>query len=214
MIKKWLSSAVDRSFRLIAAVMMRRAIARLVKVDEGDLSQAGLSRAAVTDFLESPLRTDPHRFFTRRLARNEVRRTAEYPGVEVPGAIEPIGIQHHADGSVAFHVDRVRAATPRRPAILRVIHQITGLRFRLLAAGVAVCLCAVGACSNNAVQHGAATIRRDQPARCHLRPDALPWTRRSRPPDDHAAPWRSARANEQRLGRQPDARDGPAGTAS
>lgn len=55
MIKKRLSKAADRSFRLIAALLMRRAIARLIRIDDSSLSKAGLSRAAVAEFLESPL---------------------------------------------------------------------------------------------------------------------------------------------------------------
>lgn len=66
MIKEWLNRAADRGFRLVAAVLMRRAVAPLMRVDEDSLREAGLSRAAVADFLTMPLGTDPGEFFTRR----------------------------------------------------------------------------------------------------------------------------------------------------
>ena len=66
MFKERLAHAADRAFRLIAAMLMRRAVAPLMRIDEDSLRESGLSRAAVADFLAMPLGTDPGKFFTQR----------------------------------------------------------------------------------------------------------------------------------------------------
>lgn len=68
MIKEWLNRAADRSFGLLAAILMRRAVASLSGVQDAALREAGLSRAAVTEFLAAPFGTDPGVFFTLRPA--------------------------------------------------------------------------------------------------------------------------------------------------
>ena len=64
MIKEWLTRGVDRGFGFLAALLMRRAVASLSSVQDASLREAGLSRAAVTEFLAAPLGTDPGAFFT------------------------------------------------------------------------------------------------------------------------------------------------------
>ncbi|MDB5618037.1 hypothetical protein [Tardiphaga sp.] len=71
MIKEWLARTADRSFGFIATVLMRRAIAPLLRIDEASLHEAGLSRAALASFLASPLNTDPGHFFAERIERQE-----------------------------------------------------------------------------------------------------------------------------------------------
>lgn len=65
MIKKWLTETADRSFAFLAAILMRRAVAPLVHIDHAALRDAGLTRAAIADFLSMPLGTDPGEFFTQ-----------------------------------------------------------------------------------------------------------------------------------------------------
>lgn len=65
MIKKWLNRAADRGFGLLAAMLMRRAVARLMRINERALHESGLSRRAVADFLATPLGTEPGEFFSR-----------------------------------------------------------------------------------------------------------------------------------------------------
>lgn len=65
MIKKWLNRAADRGFGLLAAMLMRRAVARLMRINECALHESGLSRRAVADFLATPLGTEPGEFFSR-----------------------------------------------------------------------------------------------------------------------------------------------------
>jgi len=64
MIKEWLTRGADRGFGFLAALLMRRAVASLSSVQDASLREAGLSRAAVTEFLATPLGTDPGAFFT------------------------------------------------------------------------------------------------------------------------------------------------------
>jgi hypothetical protein len=66
MIKEWLNRAGDRSFGFLAALLMRRAVASLSGMNDAALREAGLSRAAVTEFLATPPGTDPGAFFTLR----------------------------------------------------------------------------------------------------------------------------------------------------
>ena len=70
MIKEWLNWAADRSFGLLAAILMRRAVASLSGVQDAALREAGLSRAAVTEFLKTPYGTEPGVFFTLRQAQS------------------------------------------------------------------------------------------------------------------------------------------------
>ena len=71
MIKEWLTRGVDRGFGFLAALLMRRAVASLSSVQDASLREAGLSRAAVTEFLATPLGTDAGAFFTRRQAQSD-----------------------------------------------------------------------------------------------------------------------------------------------
>jgi hypothetical protein len=65
MIKKWLNRAADRGFGLLTAMLMRRAVAPLLRINEHALHESGLSRRAVADFLATPLGTEPGEFFPR-----------------------------------------------------------------------------------------------------------------------------------------------------
>ena len=65
MIKNWLNRAADRGFGLLAAMLMRRAVAPLMRINEHALHESGLSRRAVADFLAMPLGTEPDEFFAR-----------------------------------------------------------------------------------------------------------------------------------------------------
>lgn len=65
MIKEWLTRTADRGFGFLAALLMRRAVAPLARLNEHALHEAGLSRIAVADFLATPPGTDPGEFFTR-----------------------------------------------------------------------------------------------------------------------------------------------------
>ncbi|WP_139069805.1 hypothetical protein [Tardiphaga robiniae] len=208
MIKKRLSKAADRSFRLIAALLMRRAIARLICIDDRSLSKAGLSRAAVAEFLESPLQTDPHRFFSSKHAQRDVQdvdTALESGQVSLP---QPDLIQHLADESIAFDSHGARADMLHRGAIMRAIRQMVSFRMRILTAGVLVAVGALSACSGSLPDCDAAQTRRDQPARCQPRPDAIPLAPIMRP---------SVRVAEASLlprqprTRQPEARAGPSG---
>jgi hypothetical protein len=211
MIKKRLSKAADRSFRLIAALLMRRAIARLICIDNNSLSKAGLSRAAVAEFLQSPLRTDPHRFFSSKHAQRDAQDvdTALVSGqVSLP---QPDPPQHLADESIAFDSHRAQIDTLHRGTIMRAIRQMVSFRIRILTAGVLVAVGALSACSGSLPDHNAAQIRRDYPARCRLQPDAIPLAPIMRP---------IVRVAEASLlpgkprARQPEARAGPPGRAS
>ena len=211
MIKKRLSKAADRSFRLIAVLLMRRAIARLICIDDNSLSKAGLSRAAVAEFLESPLRTDPHRFFSSKHAQRDMQDvdTALQSGqVSLP---QPDPTQHLADESIAFDSHRAQIDTLHRGTIMRAIRQMVSFRIRILTAGVLVAVGALSACSGSLPDHNAAQIRRDHPARCRLQPDAIPLAPIMRP---------IVRVAEASLlpgkprAKQPEARAGPPGRAS
>jgi hypothetical protein len=210
MIKKRLSKAADRSFRLIAALLMRRAIARLICIDDNSLSKAGLSRAAVAEFLESPLRTDPHRFFGSKHAQRDVQdvdTALESGQMSLP---QPDPTQNLADESIAFDSHRAQIDTLHRETIMRAIRQMVSFRIRILTAGVLVAVGALSACSGSLPDHNAAQIRRDQPARCQLRPDLI-----------HLSPImpsgeRVAEASllpSQPRSRRPEARAGPPGRA-
>lgn len=208
MIKKRLSKAADRSFRLIAALLMRRAIARLISIDDRSLSKAGLSRAAVAEFLESPLQTDPHRFFGSKHAQRDVQDvdTALVSGqVSLP---QPDPTQHLADKSIAFDSHRAQIDTLHRGTIMRAIRQMVSFRIRILTAGVLVAVGALSACSGSLPDHNAAQIRRDQPARCQLRPNLIrlsPIT----PSSERVA--EASLFPSQPRSRQPEARAGPPG---
>ena len=211
MIKKRLSKAADRSFRLIAALLMRRAIARLICIDDNSLSKAGLSRAAVAEFLESPLRTDPHRFFSSKHAQRDVQdvdTALESGQMSLP---QPDPTQHLADESIAFDSHRAQIDTLHRGTIMRAIRQMVSFRIRILTAGVLVAVGALSACSGSLPDHNAAQIRRDHPARCRLQPDAIPLAPIMRP---------IVRVAEASLlpgkprAKQPEARAGPPGRAS
>jgi hypothetical protein len=211
MIKKRLSKAADRSFRLIAALLMRRAIARLICIDDSSLSKAGLSRAAVAEFLKSPLRTDPHRFFASKHAQRDVQdvdTALESGQVSLP---QPDPTQHLADELIAFDSHRAQIDTLHRETIMRAIRQMVSFRIRILTAGVLVAVGALSACSGSLPDHNAAQIRRDHPARCRLQPDAIPLAPIMRP---------IVRVAEASLlpgkprAKQPEARAGPPGRAS
>jgi hypothetical protein len=211
MIKKRLSKAADRSFRLIAALLMRRAIARLISIDDRSLSKAGLSRAAVAEFLESPLQTDPHRFFGSKHAQRDVQdvdTALESGQVSLP---QPDPTQNLADESIAFDSHRAQIDTLHRETIMRAIRQMVSFRIRILTAGVLVAVGALSACSGSLPDHNAAQIRRDHPARCRLQPDAIPLAPIMRP---------IVRVAEASLlpgnprAKQPEARAGPPGRAS
>jgi len=211
MIKKRLSKAADRSFRLIAVLLMRRAIARLICIDDNSLSKAGLSRAAVAEFLESPLRTDPHRFFSSKHAQRDVQdvdTALESGQMSLP---QPDPTQHLADESIAFDSHRAQIDTLHRGTIMRAIRQMVSFRIRILTAGVLVAVGALSACSGSLPDHNAAQIRRDHPARCRLQPDAIPLAPIMRP---------IVRVAEASLlpgkprAKQPEARAGPPGRAS
>jgi hypothetical protein len=204
MIKKWLTRAADRGFGLIAAMMLRRAIGRLVRIDESSLSEAGLSRAAVADFLTSPIGTDPHRFFSRRRARDNPEQIAtDLP----PGEVSATAAQCPADVLTAFDIYRARTGELRRAAILRVVRQMVGVRFRILTAGVLVAVGALTACSGGLPDRDASQTRRDQPARCRLRPDSFPLSPNT-PSKERSAPVRSTVVHHQHA-IQPEARAGP-----
>jgi hypothetical protein len=209
MIKKRLTKAANRSFGLIAAMLMRRAIGGLTRLDESSLAEAGLSRAAVADFLAMPLGTDPHKFFSRRHAQDNARRTdADLKPGNVSTAISDT-VQRNADGSIAFSFYRARTGRLRQTAILPVIRQMVGFRMRVLTAGILVAVGALSACSGTAPDRDTAQIRRDPPARCRrLRPDSFPASPNT-PPKQHTTPLRSAAIDQQRAIR-PEARAGPA----
>lgn len=210
MIKKRLSKAADRSFRLIAALLMRRAIARLISIDDGSLSKAGLSRAAVAEFLESPLRTDPHRFFSSKHAQRDVQDVdTARESIQVSLA-QPDPIHRPSDDSIAFDNHRAQTDTLHRGTIMRAIRQMVSFRMRILTTGVLVAVGALSACSGSLPDHNAAQIRRDQPARCQLRPNLI----RLSPimPSSERVTEASLLPSQSRS-RQPEARAGPPGRA-
>jgi hypothetical protein len=206
MIKKRLSKAADRSFRLIAALLMRRAIARLTGIDDSSLSKAGLSRAAVADFLKSPLRTDPHRFFSRKHVQRDVQDvgTALESGQVSPPQPDPL--HRAADSSIAIDGHCAQTNTLRRGTIMRAIRQMVSFRIRILTAGVVVAVCALSACSGSLPDRDAAQIRRDHPARCRLQPDAIPLAPTMRP---NVRVVEASAMPRQPRARQPEARAGP-----
>ncbi|WPO39952.1 hypothetical protein [Tardiphaga sp. 42S5] len=210
MIKKRLSKAADRSFRLIAAMLMRRAIARLIRIDDRSLSNAGLSRTAVAEFLESPLRTDPHRFFSRKHAQRGLRDTdTTLESIQVSLA-QPDPIHLPPDESIAFDNHRAQTDTLHRGTIMHEIRQMVSFRMQILTAGVLVAVGALSACSGSLPNHDAAQIRRDQPARCQLRPNLIRLSPIMRPSERVAE---ASLLPSQPRSRQPEARAGPPGRA-
>lgn len=207
MIKKRLTKAANRSFGLIAAMLMRRAIGGLTRLDEISLAEAGLSRAAVADFLASPLGTDPHKFFSRRYAQDNARPTnADLKPSNVSTAVSHT-VQRHADDAIAFEFYRVRSGRLRQTAILHVNRQMVGFCMRVLTAGILVVVGALSACSGTVPDRDTAQIRHDPPARCRLRPDSFPASPNT-PPKQHTTTLRSAATDQQRDIR-PEARAGP-----
>lgn len=173
MIKKRLSKAADRSFRLIAAMLMRRAIARLIRIDDRSLSKAGLSRTAVAEFLESPLRTDPHRFFSRKHAQRGLQDSDTARELIQVSLAQPDPFHLPPDDSIVFDNHRAQTDTLHRGTIMHEIRQMVSFRMQILTAGVLVAVGALSACSGSLPDHNAAQIRRDQPARCQLRPNLI-----------------------------------------
>ncbi|MET0967808.1 MAG: hypothetical protein ABWY18_01290 [Tardiphaga sp.] len=213
MINKRLLKAADRSFRLFGAMLMRSAIARLPRVDDGHLSQVGLSRAAVGEFLASPLRTDPHRFFARHVA---LQVGSQGIGGTAPNALPPaLGSRadRDADGSITAGRDVVLVGISHLGAVLIAIRQMAGLRIRLLALGVLGGLAALGTCAGPAAD-SKADIRRDPTTRCRLRPDSFPYPAPPAPMAGRAAVERSAVAHPVRHRAWPETRDGPPAEAA
>ncbi|MGM4891614.1 hypothetical protein [Tardiphaga sp. 839_C3_N1_4] len=210
MIKKRLSKAADRSFRLIAALLMRRAIARLINIDDRSLSKAGLSRAAVAEFLESPLRTDPHRFFSSKHAQHDVQDVDTARASIQVSLAQPDPIHCPSDDSIAFDNHRAQIGTLHRETIMRAIRQMASFRMRILTAGVLVAVGALSACSGSLPNHDAAQVRRNHPARCQLRPNLI----RLSPimPSSERVAEASLLPRQPRA-RQPEARAGPPGRA-
>jgi hypothetical protein len=89
MIKKWLNWAADRGFGLLTAMLMRRAVAPLMRINEHALHESGLSRRSVADFLATPLGTEPGEFFARQ------EQTAVAPSQRLDGEADaragPVG---------------------------------------------------------------------------------------------------------------------------
>ncbi|WNV10423.1 hypothetical protein [Tardiphaga sp. 709] len=210
MIKKRLSKAADRSFSLIAAMLMRRAIARLIRIDDRSLSKAGLSRAAVAEFLESPVRTDPHRFFSRKHAQRDLQDSDTARGSIQVSLAQPDPIHLQPDDSIVFDNHHAQTDTLHRGTIMHAIRQMVSFRMRILTAGVLVAVGALSACSGSLPDHNAAQIRRDQPARCQLRPNLI----RLSPimPSSERVAEASLLPRPPRA-RQPEARAGPPGRA-
>ncbi len=152
MTKKRLNKAVDRGFRLAGNVLMRRAIARLIHIDDASLSHSGLTRKAINDFLTTPLRTDPHRFFRHR----RVQDAAALPITE-PDVCGPIKDMNEQPAPV------FPAKSSNKPTM--------ALRLRVLTASALIGLGALTACSGSVFEPDAAAARREQPARCRLKPD-------------------------------------------
>jgi hypothetical protein len=211
MIKKRLTKAANRSFGLIAAMLMRRAIGGLTRLDEISLAEAGLSRAAVADFLASPLGTDPHKFFSRRHAQDNAQPTnADLKPSNVSTAISHT-VQRHADGAITFEFYRACAGRLRHTTILHVIRQMVGLRVRVLTAGILIAVGALSACSGTVPDRDAVQISRDRPPRCRLRPDSFPLSPNV-PSKEHTMGLQAAVSSQQRAS-SPEARAGPPGLA-
>lgn len=206
MIKKRLSKAADRSFRLIAVLLMRRAIARLTCIDDSSLSKAGLSRAAVAEFLESPLRTDPHRFFSSKHAQRDVQDVDTALESDQESLPKPDPTQHLADESISIDSHRAQTDTLRRGTVMRAIREMVSFRIRILTAGVLVAVGVLSTCSGGLLDHDAAQVRRDHPARCRLQPDAIPLAPTMRP--NVRVVEASAMPRQPRTS-QPEARAGP-----
>lgn len=207
MAKKWLNKAVDRSFRLAGHALMRQAIARLIHVDDRSLSKSGLSRAAIADFLTTPLRTDPHRFFRRRHAQETVtERTLATP------AQSPIrdlnGHRRETDGFDAARV-HIDAAGADPWSIARRIKARTGLRLRVLTTGALVGLGALTACSGSMLETDTASARRELSPRCRLKSSDLLLSVQTAEPQDRRPALQVAITDAKRLQQQHDARDGP-----
>jgi hypothetical protein len=171
MAKKWLNKAVDRGFRLAGHALMRQAIARLIHVDDKSLSKSGLSRAAIADFLTTPLRTDPHRFFRHRHARDTA--TERTPATRARGPITDLnGHRRELDGRDVdpLHTD---AAGADPWSIARRIKARTGLRFRVLTTGALIGIGALTACSGTTLESGTASAKREQSPRCRLKSSAV-----------------------------------------
>jgi hypothetical protein len=206
MAKKWLNKAVDRGFRLAGHALMRQAIARLIHVDDKSLSKSGLSRAAIADFLTTPLRTDPHRFFRHRHARDTA---AERPATRARAPITDLNDRRRElDGRDANRLQTDVADTSPW-SIARRIKARTGLRFRVLTTGALIGLGALTACSGTALESGTASAKREQSPRCRLKSSAVLISAQTADPQQRRLTLQVAITDSKRLQQQHDARDGP-----
>lgn len=207
MAKKWLNKAVDRGFRLAGHALMRQAIARLIHVDDKSLSKSGLSRAAIADFLTTPLRTDPHRFFRHRHARDTAaERTL---ATRARGPITDLNDhRRELDGRDANRLQTDVADTSPW-SIARRIKARTGLRFRVLTTGALIGLGALTACSGTALESGTASAKREQSPRCRLKSSAVLISAQTADPQQRRLTLQVAITDSKRLQQQHDARDGP-----
>ncbi|MDB5501704.1 MAG: hypothetical protein JWR89_1606 [Tardiphaga sp.] len=109
MIKERLTRVANRGFGLIAAVLMRRSVAWLARINESSLREVGLSRAAMADFLQTPLNTDAGQFFA---ARNEPEEPPVTVMTAAPGvALRSPGAPEHF---LAGQLDARDGPSPRR----------------------------------------------------------------------------------------------------
>jgi len=194
MTKKRLNKAVNRGFHLAGNVLMRRAIARLIHIDDASLSHSGLTRAAITDFLTTPLHTDPHRFFRHR---------------RVQDAATPPVIKPDADGSIKDMNGQPAHLFPTKSSIKPTM----ALRIRVLTASALIGLGALTACSGSVFEPDAAAARREQPARCRLKPERQLIIAHAPRGQDHTTSWGVVLNDAPHLQHQRHARDGPAADA-
>jgi hypothetical protein len=206
MINQRLTEAADRSFWLSGAMLMRKAIARLQRVDR-QLSKAERAPAAVAGFLQSAPRIDLHRFFARYVALQAVSRGIPAPASNALPPASGSRADRHADGSVAADRDVVLVRMAHRGAVLRTIRQMAGLHIHLLALVLLGGLAALVACAGLASDRNA-DIRRD-PTACRLRPDSFPYPAPVAPSARRTAAKRSAATRAARRRARPEPRDGP-----
>ena len=162
-----------------------------------------MSRAAVADFLQTPLQTDPCRFFARRRAQARSRHMTADVNLHEQYSTKPGAVHHSADAVVAVKSSSTRTASFGRNSVRGMTGQMTRLGAGSLAAVVVTTLGALGACSVISPDRDAAAVQRHKtPATCRARPDSFRWS-------VEAIPAQSTVADRQRMNMQPDARDGP-----
>lgn len=206
MTKKRLNKAVDRGFRLAGNVLMRRAIARLIHIDDASLSQSGLTRTAISDFLTTPLRTDPHRYFRHRRAQDAdtlamTTLEAGNPIKDMNGHCPNIG----APRAQTAPADVIPVTVSVKPTM--------ALRMRVLAAGALIGLGALTACSGSVFEPDPALAKREQPARCPLKSKQQLIVARAPHLQDRSTAGGLVLTYTQRPRHQRNARDGPADDA-